>query len=235
GFRTFAANRFQGLGEFGLALDGADARRFAVGEKGPSRIGIEAEEIALLADVIGDARRDRIALPRERDRWLERAFQRAAAVINDEPRPGLDRAGNGDRVRRMALDRLDSVTCVPFRRRRHRRAPRAVIGDDLGRAPKRDLRETIAADAGRTGFDDALHRACRDRGVDGVAAVAQRLDGRKRREGMRGRRHTPSADGRRSSWKLEISHVADLSPRMVHETPAMRRAPRSAPYTQSRG
>src|SRR6185437_14241069 len=90
GFRTFAANRFQGLGEFGLALDGAHARRFAVGEKGSSRIGIEAEEIALLADVIGDARRDRIALPRERDRWLERAFQRAAAVINDEPRPGLD-------------------------------------------------------------------------------------------------------------------------------------------------
>ena len=94
GVRPFATNRFQRLSKLGLALDGADAGRFAVAEVGSTRSRIAAQVIALLADVVGDARRDRVAVPRQGDRRLERRLQRPAAMVRDQPRPGLDGAGN---------------------------------------------------------------------------------------------------------------------------------------------
>ena len=110
------------LREFGLTLDGADAGRFAVAQEGSPRSGISAEKIALLADVVGDARRDRISVARQRDRGLERRRKRAAAMILDQLRPCLHCAGDGDGVRRVPINRGHAVALVPFRRRRHRRA-----------------------------------------------------------------------------------------------------------------
>ena len=172
GCRPFAANRFERVGKLGLTLHRADAWRFAVGQEGASRGRIEAQDVALLGDVVGDAWRDRISVARQSDRRLERRFERPAAMILDQPRPGLDRAGNGDGVRRMAIDRRHAMAFVPFRRRRDWRASRAVVGDDVGGAATRQLHEAVAANPRRTRFDHALDRAGRDGGVDRVAALA---------------------------------------------------------------
>ena len=61
----FAANRFQRVGKLRLTLDRAYARRFAVDQKGASRCRIAAKDVALLANVMRDAWRDRISVARQ--------------------------------------------------------------------------------------------------------------------------------------------------------------------------
>ena len=64
GRRPFAANGFERVSKLGLTLHRAYTRRFAVDQEGASRRRIAAEDVALLSDVVGDARRDRISVAR---------------------------------------------------------------------------------------------------------------------------------------------------------------------------
>ena len=66
--------------------------------------------------------------------------------------------------------------------------------------------ETIAANPCHVRLDEAEHGGRRNRGVDGVAAVAQHIDGSHGRERMRGRRHRLTNDGRGTAWPLKVLH-----------------------------
>src|SRR5208283_1329598 len=133
-----------------------DLRLSIAAQKDPFGCGIESEEIALIGNVVSDARRDRVAVARQTDGGREKFRQWKATVIPDQTRPGFDRAGNGDGVRRMTLDRLDAALRVPFGCRGQRGPSGAVVGDDVFRSASGKQREAIPADSRRPRFNDAL-------------------------------------------------------------------------------
>jgi len=110
-------------------------------------------------------------------------------------------------MRRGQRDRLDVVLEIPFGRRGHRRAARAVIGNDLALAPRLYQRKTIAADAGGLRLDHPEQRARRHRSIRGGAAGAQYFDRRQRRKRMGRRHHRVEGVHRRSAGEMEIPHA----------------------------
>jgi hypothetical protein len=133
-------------------------------------------------------------------------------VIAQDRRPGIDRAGNADGMRRGQRDRMHVALEIPFGRvGGHRRAARAVIGDDLAFAPRLDQRKAIAADPGGLRLDHAEQRAGRHRRIRGGAAGTQHLDRRQRRQRMRRRHHRVLGVDRRSAGEMEIPHAKLLT------------------------
>ena len=124
-------------------------------------------------------------------------------------------------MRRGQRDRVHLALEIPFGRRGHRRAARAVIGDDLALALRLDQREAVAADAGRLRLDHAEQRAGRHRGVGGGAAGAHHLDRRQRGQRMRRRHHRVLGVDRRPAGEMEIPHAKLLTSAVVlHAFPA---------------
>ena len=130
-------------------------------------LGVDAllQLLEAVLPVEGDAGRDDIAFFGRLDRRLEQSIEAEFAVVAQDRRPAIDRAGNGDRVRRGQRDRIHIALEIPFRRRRLRCAARAVIGNDLALALRLDQREAIAANAGRLRFDHREQRGSRDRRI----------------------------------------------------------------------
>ena len=155
----------------------AGDRRLAVRQQIALGVGAVLQLLELVLPVEGDAGRDDIALLRGLDRRLQQGVEPHLAVIAQDRVPGVDRAGNADRMRRGQRHRVDLALEIPFGRRRHRRAAGAVIGDDLALALRLDQRKAVAADAGGLRLDHAEQRAGRHRGVRGRAAGAQHVDG----------------------------------------------------------
>ena len=143
----------QRLGKLGLMDHIASHRRLAVRQQIAPGVGAFFQLVELVLPVERDARRDRIAFFRGLDRGLQQAVEPELAVIAQDHRPGIDRAGNGDGMRGGQRDRLDIVLEIPLGRRGHRGAAGAVIGNDLALAPRLNQREAIAADAGRLRLD----------------------------------------------------------------------------------
>ena len=143
----------QRLGKLGLMDDIASHRRLAVRQQIAPGVGAFFQLVELVLPVERDARRDHIAFFRGLDRGLQQAVEPELAVIAQDHRPGIDRAGNGDGMRRGQRDRLDVVLEIPLGRRGHRGAAGAVVGNDLALAPRLNQREAIAADAGRLRLD----------------------------------------------------------------------------------
>jgi hypothetical protein len=114
--------------EFGLTDHIAGHRRPAVRQQIAPGVGAFFQFFELVLPVKCDARRDHVALFRGLDRGLQQAVEPELAVIAQDDHPGIDRAGNGDGMRRGQRDRLDVVLEIPLRRRGHRRAAGAVIG-----------------------------------------------------------------------------------------------------------
>ena len=166
--------------------DVAGHRRLAVRQQIALGVGALLQLLELVLPVEGDAGGDDIALFRGLDRGLQQGIEPELAVIAQDGRPGIDRAGNGDGMRRGQRDRMDLALEIPVGRRGLRRPAGAVIGHDLALALGLDQREAIAADAGGLRLDHAEQRAGRHRGVRGGAAGTQHLD----------RRSAPPADAR---------------------------------------
>jgi hypothetical protein len=103
-------------------------------------------------------------------------------------------------------DFRNTVVGKPFRRRLRGRAAGPVIANDVGAAARCIQHETIAADAGGLGLDDALYGAGRDRSVHGIAAAAQHVERRRRGQGMGGRRHSTSRADGGPTGKFKVSH-----------------------------
>ena len=174
-------------------------------------VGALLQFFELVLPVEGDAGRDDIALFRGLDRRLQQGIEPELAVIAQDGGPGIDRAGNGDSVRRSQRNRMHVAFEVPFRRRGLRRAARAVIGDDLALALRLNQREAIAADTGGLRLDHAEQRTCRHRGIGRGATGAHHLDGRQRGKRMRRRHHPILGVDRRPAGEMEIPHAKLLT------------------------
>ena len=199
-------DRAQRLAEFRLADDVAGDRGLAVRQQIAPGVGAVLQLLELVLPVEGDAGSDDIALLRGLDRGLQQFVEAELAVIAQQRCPGVDRAGNGDRVRRGQRHRMDLALQVPFGGRRHRRAAGTVIGDNFAFALRLHQRKTIAADAGRLRLDHREQRRGRDRGVHRRAAFAHHLDRRQRRLRVRGRHHRVLGVDRRPAGEVEIPH-----------------------------
>ena len=204
-------DRAQGLAEFRLMDHVAGHRRLAVRQQIALGVGAVLQFLELVLPVEGDAGRDDVAFLRRLDRGLQQGVEPHLAVVAQDRVPGIDRAGNADRMRRGQRHRMDLALEVPFGRRRHRRAAGAVIGDDLALALRLDQRKAIAADAGRLRLDHAEQRAGRDRGVRRGAAGAHHVDRGQRRRRMRRRHHRVLGMDRRAAGEMEIPHREMLS------------------------
>jgi len=197
----------EGLRQLRLALPLADPWRPALGEQHPGGVGVGAQDLELAGEVDADPRRDRIAVAGIANRRAQQFGERLAAVVADQPVPGVDRAGDGHRMGRLALDCGDPGLAVPVGIGRGRRPARAVVGDQLGRALRREEAEAVAADTGRFRLDHALHGAGGDRGVERVAAVAQHRDRGLGGERMGGAGHAVRRMDGRPPGQLEVSHL----------------------------
>ena len=93
------------------------------------------------------------------------------------------------------------------------------VGIDAGRRAARTVQpmhgavrldddgEAVAADPGHLRLDDRQRRRCRHRRIDGVAAALQYVDGRQRRQRMRGRRHAVLGIDGRAARTIETAHL----------------------------
>ena len=122
----------------------------------------------------------------------------------EQPGPGVDRARNGDGVH-GALELVDAELHEALGRGGGRRPPRAVERDHAALGG-RQQDEAVAADPGHRRLDHALNGDRRDRGVDGIAAGAQDIERRERRQRVRGRRHAVLGVGRGAAGQLEVAH-----------------------------
>src|SRR5438105_11721134 len=145
----------QRLAELGLLDDIAGDRRLAVWQQIAFGVGAFFQFFELVLPVERNARRDDIALFRGLDRGLQQGIEPKLAVVAQDGGPGIDGAGNADRVRRGQRNRIDLALEIPRRLGGLGRLARAVIGDDLALAPRLNQRETIAADPGRLRLDYA--------------------------------------------------------------------------------
>ena len=82
----------------------------------------------------------------------------------------------------------------------------AVEGHDPVLAPRRIKGETVAADAGRAGLNDALHGDGRDRCIHGIATVLQDIDRGQGGERMRGGSHALARHDDRTTGLMKVSH-----------------------------
>jgi len=122
----------------------------------------------------------------------------------EDRRPGVDRTRHDHGVDRVAGDGGDASRHERLERRARAGAAGAVVTPD--RLPRHvQHAEAIAADAGHLRLDHAQHRDRGDRRVGGVAAGAQRLDGGKARQRMRGGGHALAGDDRRAARELKIA------------------------------
>ena len=200
-------NRAQGLGQFRLTVDLAQARRAAAGQKDAPGRGVEAQDLRGVAPIERDPLGDRVAVPGEGDGRLKHFAQALGAVILQQGGPGIHGAGHGDRVGRLLADLGDALLREPAGIGGGRRPSGAVEGNHLAAALGREEHEAIAADAGRLRLDDALHGAGGDRRVHGVAAVLKYPQRRHRGERVRGGGHAVHRVDGRASWEFEISHA----------------------------
>ena len=206
GVASILRDRPQGLAKLRLMDHVACDRGLAMWQQIALGVVALLQFLEVVFPVEGDARRDHIAFFRGLDRGLQQGVETELAVIAQDRRPRIDRAGNGDGVRRSQRHRMNVALEIPGYVGRRRRPAGAVIGCDLALAPRLDQREAIAADAGRLRLDHAEQRAARDRGVRGGAAGTQHLDRRQRGQRMRRRHHRVLGVDRGPAGEMEIPH-----------------------------
>ena len=168
-------------------------------------VGLELGDRA--GPIVGDARGDDEALLGKLDRRCQQLVEAHGAVVFEQPRPAVDGARYGYRMRTLRFDLLDALAGVPLRRRSFRRHARRIECDQL--LPRlRDDGETIATDAGHRRLEHGQHRRSRDRSVYCIAALLQNLDSRQARQRMRRRNHRVLGMHGGSARKMEGAHLS---------------------------
>ena len=107
------------------------------------------------------------------------------AVALDQPAPGLDRPGHGDRCGAPLGHRLETALAHCGDGGGGARAAGTLQPQRDRVAGRPDQREEVAADRGHVRVDDAEDGVRGDRGVDRVAALAQHLGARLRGQPVR--------------------------------------------------
>ena len=162
------------------------------------------ELLDLQRPVPRDARVDRKAVFRAADRRLQQFVEALGPMRVEQQLPARNGAGDGDGVRRVMVARGGTRGFDRVDRGGGGRMAGAVDRDNLAAARRGIEAEAVAAETGRLRFDDREHGAGRNRGVDGVAAGAQDLDGGKRGDRHRGRRHAVGGIDGAASVLMEI-------------------------------
>ena len=131
---------------------------------------------------------DHEAFARDPDRGLQRLRERDRPVAVERLGPAGDRAGDADGEAAVAGRREgERRPVLPERVGAHRRRTGLAVvdrGDRAAGGPEQQ--EAATADSARERLGDAEHRGGGDRGVDGVAAAAKRVDRRLGRERLHG-------------------------------------------------
>ena len=115
GIAAALGDRPQGLAKLGLVDHVAGDRRLAVRQQ--IALGVDAvPQLFELQFFQSNAMRgrDHIAFLRGLDRGLQQGIEPELAVIAQDGRPGIDRAGNADGMRRGQRDRMQIVLEIPF-------------------------------------------------------------------------------------------------------------------------
>ena len=209
GARPFFCDAPQHFGLPGGTEDVTDLGRLAVDEKlvagGPLQV------MGVVFPVEGDPGRDRNAVFGVADRRRKQPVQPEGPDRVGEMCEGGNRRRNGDGMR--CKDRNGGFTCCTQLRGvlRRRGTARSVQGKDFVAAALGPEHEAVAADAGHRRLADTEQDGAGDRGVHGVAAALQGLDGGFRSQRMRCRAHPVRGEDGGPSGKMKIAHGAPLS------------------------
>ena len=195
----------QGGGEQWLAHLVAQIESCAASPKYFCRHGIVRDLHARFGEVVSDARRHLTTLLRQTDRRLQECRHLACSVVGEQPEPGIDSTRHGHGVGGTLWDFVKTVSQIPIERS-GRGSAAGSVESDRQPAFRRVENKTVAADAGHVRLGETEHRRRRNRGVDGVAAIAQYVDRRYCRQRMRRRRHRLVAHGSGSAWPLKVRH-----------------------------
>ena len=172
GLAAAPGDLFQGHRQRRLMMHLADARGATIRHEHGASALVLRQHLGLQREIIADPRCYRIAVAGIPDRRRQDLFEIETAVVPVQLRPGVDGAGDGDRMRALLLDAGDALCQVPINGCRRRRLAGTVEGDDIGGPLWRIKAEIIAADPCRFRFNHTLYGARRDGGVHGVAAGA---------------------------------------------------------------
>ena len=184
------------------------ARRAALGQEDPGRLGIARQPVGRQRPIEGHPVQNHIAILGKADGRLQQGSQLAPAVVGDDARPGIDGAGDGDGMGAIGRKFPESVVVIPVELGGIGRPAGAIEGDDLGLASRRIEDEAIAADAGRLRLDHRQHGRRGNGGIDGIAAAAHHFDGGQGCQWVGcGCGRLADAKGR-APRKLEIAHAA---------------------------
>jgi hypothetical protein len=175
--------------QLGLDVQVAWFRRGAVLQEDGGRRRVFLQPRRGCSPIEGDAVMHDIALFRIADRRRKRRIDSLAAVIREQPAPGIDRAGYRDRVGAIGRNGFEASFAVPSGRGRCGRSARAVERHHVALASRAIEHETIAADSGGLRLDDRLHCRRADGGIHRVAAGAQHLQRGKGRQRVGGCHH----------------------------------------------
>ena len=185
--RSLRRDLAQGSRQIAVHEHVAHRKRFPVPEPDLRRRRKLRQLVTAALQALGQRRRDREPLFRNLDGRREHLGQRSSAVLLHRQRGAADRAGHRDRQRTIFRDA--ALGLVEIDRRRPRREAGAVDELHLVRLRQIDEHEHVGAEAGHAGFDLALHRPRRHRGIDGVAAGLENPHARFGGERMAGGDH----------------------------------------------
>jgi hypothetical protein len=119
---------------------------------------------------------------------------------------GVDRAGQGDGGRAGLGHALQPRRAQGLGVEASRRAARAVQAADAVLARHLHQRESVAAEAAHVRLAAAEQEGRGERGIDGVAAAEERVDGDPRGERVGGGGHAVRRVDERPAGLLEVAH-----------------------------
>jgi hypothetical protein len=161
-------------------------RRASVAEVRRRRPLVAPEEVGLVAPLLGDDGRDREAVARVGDGGLQRLGESTGAMRAQEQVPSGECAGDGDGHRALLRAFAEAARLQRFAGHEGARASTGVERHEFLFAGEPDDGEHVAAEAGHVRFGDAEDGGGGNRGVDGVAPLAQDFEGRRRGKRLAG-------------------------------------------------
>ena len=204
--RAACRNGAQGLRQFRLAEARTQLEGRAIIQEPPRRCRVFQQFVNGSFPIRPNARRDGEAFFGIMDRRLQNTIKAKLAMGAVQQFPGRNRARHRHRMGRgvFHLGRTGGAQCLG--RRSGRRAARTIQRNHRAAAGGHVKAEAIPANAGRAGFNHALHGAGGNRRIHGVPTGAQDFKRGKGGLGHGGCGHAVGAIGGAAASKVKITH-----------------------------
>ena len=203
---SLGGDRFHGLGEQRLRVFGTQVGRMSANQQDVLGVGVAGKAFLGIDPGFMDDRGNGVTLSSVMDRRAQHLADLHVAVVLDQAAPGINGARHRDRMGAFGLERRDAVFQEPFGFGGTRCPARAVIGYDVGRALGCVEAEDIASHTGRHRLDHGQRRGGGNRGIHGIAACAQNVDGGHRRGRMRRAGHAVFGIGGGTGRGIAVAH-----------------------------